>query len=87
MLSYGADGRVVLWDLAKSSLPLDYSKNRLAPPEVSFVHIGHVGHVTDASCHSSKAEEWLLSSADTTKGLQVYRPRRDVVPEYRAYEQ
>ncbi|KAG5472319.1 hypothetical protein LSCM1_03718 [Leishmania martiniquensis] len=87
MLSYGADGRVVLWDLAKTSLPLDYSKSQVAPPEVSFVHIGHVGRVTDASWSSSKAEEWLVASADTTNGLQVYRPRRDVVQEYRAYEE
>ncbi|KAG5473087.1 hypothetical protein CUR178_03005 [Leishmania enriettii] len=87
LLSYGADGRVVLWHLAKASLPLDHSKNRLAPPAVSFVHIGHVCRVTDASWNFSNAEEWLLASADTTNGLQVYRPRRDVVQEYRAYEQ
>ncbi|KAG5498607.1 hypothetical protein JKF63_02893 [Porcisia hertigi] len=87
MLSYGTDGRVVLWDLAKTSLPLEYSVDQVAPPEVSFVHIGHTGRVTDASWNSSKREEWLLASADTTNGLQVYRPLRSVVQDYLAHEQ
>ncbi|CBZ28779.1 conserved hypothetical protein [Leishmania mexicana MHOM/GT/2001/U1103] len=87
MLSYGADGRVVLWDLAKTTLPLGYSEDQLAPPEVSFVHIGHVGRVTDASWNSSKTEEWLLASADTTNGVHVYRPLLNVVQDYRAYQQ
>ncbi|CAM40256.1 conserved hypothetical protein [Leishmania braziliensis MHOM/BR/75/M2904] len=87
LLSYGADGRVVLWDLAKASLPLDYSEDQLAPPEVSFVHIGHVGRVTDASWNPSKTEEWLLASADTTNGVQVYRPLRSVVLGHCPYQQ
>ncbi|KAK7194215.1 Histone-binding protein RBBP4 or subunit C of CAF1 complex/WD domain, G-beta repeat [Novymonas esmeraldas] len=86
LLSYGADGRVVLWDLAKTSLPLDYSEDQAAPPEVSFVHTGHVGRVTDAAWNSSKTEEWLVASADTTNGLHLYRPLRGIVEDYRAYQ-
>lgn len=85
--SYSDDGRVVLWDLAKTSLPLTYSDDEVAPPEVSFVHIGHVGRVTDVSWNPAKTEEWLLASADTTNGLHVYRPLQKVVRDYRMFEE
>ncbi|KPA83105.1 hypothetical protein ABB37_02811 [Leptomonas pyrrhocoris] len=86
LASYGDDGRVVLWDLAKTSLPLAYSEDGVAPPEVAFVHMGHVGRVTDASWNSVKTEDWLLASADTTNGLHVYRPSQKVMQDYRMFE-
>nr|ACS87864.1 conserved hypothetical protein [Angomonas deanei] len=86
LASYSDDGRVVLWDLAKTSLPLAYSEDEVAPPEVSFVHMGHVGRVTDVSWNASKTEEWLLASADTTNGLHFYRPLRKVVQDYRMFD-
>jgi hypothetical protein len=86
LASYSDDGRVVMWDLAKTSLPLAYSEDEVAPPEVCFVHMGHVGRVTDISWNTAKTEDWLLASADTTNGLHVYRPLQKVVQDYRMFE-
>lgn len=86
LASYGDDGRVVTWDLAKTSLPLTYSEDEVAPPEVSFVHIGHVGRVTDVAWNASKTEGWLLASADTTNGLHMYRPLQKVVQDFRMFD-
>ncbi|KPI90429.1 hypothetical protein ABL78_0505 [Leptomonas seymouri] len=83
LASYSDDGRVVIWDLAKTSLPLAYSVDEVAPPEVSFVHMGHVGRVTDVSWNGAKTEDWLLASTDTTNGFHVYRPMQKVVYDYR----
>lgn len=80
--SYGEDGRVVIWDLGKTSLPLEYSADALAPPEVSFVHIGHLGVVTDASWCPGKGDDWLMASTDSFNGVHTYKPKESVVRDY-----
>ncbi|CAD2218210.1 histone-binding protein RBBP4 [Angomonas deanei] len=81
LCSAGDDGRVVLWDISKSTVSASYT-SRVAPPEVSFLHLGHLGKVTDVAWCTSVEEPWLLASTDSSNGLQLYRPREEVVKDH-----
>ncbi|KEG13497.1 histone-binding protein RBBP7 [Trypanosoma grayi] len=82
LTTFGEDGRVVVWDMAKRFLSATHSDANLAPPEVSFVHIGHLGRVTDMSWCTGQGDEWLMASTDVMNGLHVYRPLKSVVLDY-----
>ncbi|EPY35090.1 histone-binding protein RBBP7 [Strigomonas culicis] len=82
LASSGDDGRVVVWDIGKASLPYAYSEEGLAPPEVSFVHLGHMGRVTAHAWSRCRQDPLLMASTDTVNGLQIYRPRESVVKDF-----
>ncbi|CCW61697.1 unnamed protein product [Phytomonas sp. EM1] len=80
--SFSESGQVVIWDLDKSHLPPGYSENDMAPPEVAFVHIGHLGPVTDLSWCPEERDAWIMASADALNGIHVYRPKLSILRDY-----
>lgn len=79
----GTDRRVVFWDFAKLGQEAsDAASDAHAPPELSFVHTGHVSRVTDFAWCTNLDDEWLCASTDMTNTLQVYKPRGDIVYDY-----
>lgn len=82
LASAGQDGRVVMWDLEKVNAPDEYDEDDCAPVELSFLHLGHLGRVTDIAWNPSLDEDWMIASCDTVNQLHYYRPRSDVVYDY-----
>ncbi|RNF16575.1 histone-binding protein RBBP7 [Trypanosoma conorhini] len=80
--TFSEDGLVVSWDVAERFLPFPDSEDELAPRELVFVHIGHLGRVTDARWSSGSEGQWLMAPTDTMNGLHVYRPLTSVVRDY-----
>ena len=83
----GADRRVVLWDIAKMDQEATNDGDANAPPELSFLHTGHISRVTDVVWNPSLEDEWLLASADMTNCMQVWKPQNEVVYDYLNTEQ
>jgi histone-binding protein RBBP4 len=77
-----ADRRLVLWDIAKIGQPAQGDGDHDAPPELSFVHTGHLSRITDLAWNPSLEDEWMVASADMTNLLQLYRPNMEVVYDY-----
>lgn len=54
----------------------------LAPPELSFVHTGHLSRVLDMAWNPGLEDEWLMASVDMTNSLQLFKPSRDIVYDF-----
>ena len=77
-----ADRRVVLWDIAKMDQPAQDDGDVNAPPELSFLHAGHISRVSDLVWNPSLEDEWLLATCDMTNCLQIWKPLNEVVYDY-----
>lgn len=78
----GLDRRVVMWDTQKIDLQPTHDDDEFAPPELSFVHSGHLTRVCDMRWCPSLEDEWLMASTDMTNVVQMYKPRRDLIYDY-----
>ena len=78
----GLDRRTVMWDTQKIGLQPTQDDDEYAPPELSFVHSGHLTRVCDMRWCPNLEDEWLMASTDMTNVVQIYKPRRDLVYDY-----
>jgi len=75
--SAGEDRRVMIWDLSRISSDLDTPSNTgddldAAPPELLFIHGGHMASVRDAVWHGD--ERWLMCSVAADNSCHVWKP-------------
>ncbi|KAI7887334.1 WD40 repeat-like protein [Lichtheimia hyalospora FSU 10163] len=70
----GSDRQVLVWDVAR--IGDDKSISGEGPPELLFVHAGHVGGIADFGWNP--AEPWSLASADEDNTLHVWQMARTI---------
>lgn len=72
--SAAADRRLMIWDLSNIGADQSAEDAEDGPPELSFVHGGHVQKIFDFSWNSNPGAEWMVASVDEDNTLQVFVP-------------
>lgn len=70
------DCRVMVWDLSRIGDPQTDEEMKDGPPELLFVHGGHIAKVSDISWNLN--EELMLASVSEDNSLQVWQISNDV---------
>mmetsp|Transcript_13965 Transcript_13965/g.39531 ORF Transcript_13965/g.39531 Transcript_13965/m.39531 type:complete len:400 (-) Transcript_13965:176-1375(-) len=75
MLASGAaDRRLMLWDLSNIGAEQSSEDAEDGPPELAFVHGGHIQKVADFGWNCNPGAEWMLASVADDNILQIYTP-------------
>lgn len=80
LASSGSDDRVIVWDISKiqdPSLSSSSLKTSSPPPEVLFVHVGHLGKVADFSWNPNRP--WTICSSDEFNKLQIWEVSESII--------
>uniref|UniRef100_A0A061QYU5 Histone-binding protein RBBP4 n=1 Tax=Tetraselmis sp. GSL018 TaxID=582737 RepID=A0A061QYU5_9CHLO len=74
LASSAEDRRLMLWDLSKVGMDQSSEDAEDGPPELLFMHGGHLQKISDFGWHTGAANEWTLASVDEDNILQIYSP-------------
>ncbi|KAF1768737.1 hypothetical protein GCK72_000550 [Caenorhabditis remanei] len=79
LASSGSDDLVIVWDLSKVEDPSNdpATQPTAPPPEVVFVHSGHLGKVADFSWNPNRP--WTICSTDEYNKFQVWEVSEGVI--------
>lgn len=69
--SFGADRRVNVWDLSRIGREQDPEDAEDGPPELLFIHGGHMDKVSDMSWNHN--DEWVIASVDDANSIQIWQ--------------
>jgi histone-binding protein RBBP4 len=61
----------MVWDLARCGQPQTEEERKDGPPELMFIHGGHISKVTDVSWNLN--ERLMMASASEDNTLQVWQ--------------
>lgn len=77
LASGGADREVRVWDLSLHGMEQSITEEQEGPPELIFIHAGHLGSVTDLSWHPVRP--WTLSSVSDDALVDVWQISSSIV--------
>lgn len=77
LASGGADREVRIWDLSLHGVEQSVSEEQEGPPELIFIHAGHLGSVTDLSWHPVKP--WTLASVSDDALVDIWQISSSIV--------
>jgi len=76
LASSGADAKCIIWDLAKIKESQSFEESKVGPPELMFVHGGHVDRISDISWNHN--EKLTLASVSQDNVIQVWQMAFDL---------
>eukprot|EP00210_Caulerpa_lentillifera_P005887 g5629.t1 len=71
LASCGADRRILIWDLSKIGQSQSAEEAKEGPPELLFVHGGHISKVSDFAWNLN--DDWVLASVAEDNVVQVWQ--------------
>lgn len=71
LASCGADRRILIWDLSRIGQPQTPQEALEGPPELLFVHGGHISKVSDFAWNLN--DDWVLASVAEDNVVQVWQ--------------
>ncbi|KAI3386147.1 hypothetical protein SNEBB_010017 [Seison nebaliae] len=85
LASSGSDCKLNVWNLSNIGKELPAEEENEAPPELLFVHAGHLAKLSDFSW--STVDPWLICSVSEDNIMQVWSMDLDVFYEDSLYDQ
>lgn len=76
MTSAGNDCRLYVWDLSKIGEEQAAEDADDGPPELLFIHSGHVGKISDASWNLNRP--WVIASVAEDNQMQIWQMAENI---------
>ena len=80
--SGSSDKKINVWDVSKIGCPLSVADSEDGPPELMFIHAGHVSSVSDLDWNPNEGREFLLASVENENMLHVFEIASTILSEY-----
>lgn len=77
--SGSADRRIIIWDLSKIGNPLSVSDSEDGPPELMFIHSGHMSSICDFDWNSVEGREMMIGSVESENNVHVFEVTSEVM--------
>lgn len=73
LASCGSDNKLHIWDLNKIGAEQSPEDAEDGPPELKFIHSGHLAKISDFSWNSCEEDEWVVASVSEDNMLQIWQ--------------
>ena len=81
--SSSLDRRLLIWDLSKIGAELNEADKEDGPPELLFMHGGHISRVNDFDWNSFEGKELMIASVEEENNLHVFELANSILPQFK----